>query len=318
MLRNSDPILKPKVLESGDRIALVAPARPSSMAAMERTAVQLQERGYQVARGNHVTDVHGHFAGSDEDRAADLHDAFVDPQIRAILCVRGGYGSGRLLDLLDYKLVAANPKIFVGFSDITALQLALFAKTGLVSFSGALADLDIRMGRSSGETQKSLWRALESAVPLGNVPQAPRNLSVWRSGRCHGRLLVGCLSLFCTLLGTAYQPCFEKTILLLEDIGEDPYRLDRMFNHLRLAGVFEKISGLILGRFRGSFPSNQTNAISLEKIVDDHLSGIEIPVIANYPYGHYKSRVVLPLGIAALLDTSMPSLTFTESAFAER
>ncbi len=308
--------LKPKVLRSGDRVALIAPSRPSSTDAIDRAVHHIEQRGYEVVCGSHIKARYGYLAGSDEQRASDLNWAFQDDRTQAIICARGGYGSGRILDRVDYDLVAANPKILVGFSDTTALQLALLRKSGLVSFSGALAGLDIRRGGESSSTLRNLWRALESVEPLGPVPSKAEGVDVWNQGRCSGPLLGGCLALVCSLLGTDYQPDFGGSVLLLEDIGEDPYRIDRMFNQLRLAGILEQISGLALGRFRGCFTRAAVpDSFTLQEIVRDHLEGTQIPVVANLPYGHYRTRVVVPLGVNAALDTDAPNLRITESAF---
>ena len=311
-----DPALKPRVLEAGDRVALIAPSRPSSADAIGRAVHHIEQRGYEVVCGSHIEARYGYLAGSDEQRASDLNRAFEDRRTRAIICCRGGYGSGRILDRVDYDLVAANPKILVGFSDTTALQLALLRKAGLVSLTGALADLDIRRGGESSSTLRSLWKALESVEPLGLVPSKADRVHVWNPGRRSGRLLGGCLALVCSLLGTDYQPDFRGAVLLLEDNGEDPYRIDRMFNQLRLAGILGQISGLALGRFRDCFTmATPPDSFTLEEIVRDHLEGIQIPVVANLPYGHYRTRVVLPLGVNAVLDADARSLQITESPF---
>ena len=314
--REDSTPLKPRVLRNGDRVALIAPSRPSSTDAIDRAVHHIEQRGYEVVCGSHIKARYGYLAGSDEQRAGDLNWAFQDHLTQAIICARGGYGSGRILDRVDYDLVAANPKILVGFSDTTALQLALLRKSGLVSFSGALAGLDIRRDGESSSTLRNFWRAVESAEPLGPVSSKGGRVHVWNQGRCSGPLLGGCLALVCSLLGTEYQPDFDGAVLLLEDIGEDPYRVDRMFNQLRLAGILKQISGLALGRFRGCFTRAAVpDSFTLEEIVCDHLAGIQIPVVANLPYGHYRTRVVVPFGVNAVLDTDSRNLQITESAF---
>ena len=308
--------LKPRVLQSGDRVALIAPSRPASADSIDRSVRHIEQRGYEVVCGSHIKAHYGYLAGSDEQRASDLNWAFQDKGTQAIICARGGYGSGRILDRVDYDLVAANPKILVGFSDTTALQLALLRRSGLVSFSGALAGLDIRKDGESSSTLKNLWRALESVEPMGGVPSRADRVHVWNQGKCSGPLLGGCLALVCSLLGTDYQPDFRGAVLLLEDIDEDPYRVDRMFNQLRLAGVLKQISGLALGRFRGCFTKAVLpDSFTLEEIVRDHLAETQIPIVANLPYGHYKTRMVVPLGVNAVLDTDVRNLQITESAF---
>ena len=307
------PLLKPPVLEPGDQIALVAPSGRPPPAALNESIAYLQQCGYRVKTGRHLFQSYKYLAGRDEERVADLMEAFSDVRTRAIFCARGGYGCSRLLDRLDYDKIAGNPKVLLGHSDTTALHLALYARLGLVGFTGALATLDLRPGPRTSFTQGSLWRALTTTEPLGALPAS--SMQVLAPGRACGPLLGGCLSLVCSLLGTPFLPDFKGAILLLEDVGERPYQIDRMLNQLRLAGILSQVSGIVLGQFMDCFTGpRKACSLTLSQIVEDLARDLPIPIVAGFPYGHFKRRFVLPLGVSAILDTQVPGLQITEAA----
>lgn len=307
--------LKPAPLRPGDLIALVGPSGPAPRERLETGIAYLEGRGYRVRAATHLYARHHYLAGRDEQRAADLQAALADPEVRAVVCARGGYGTGRIVDRLDYGAVAADPKIVLGFSDTTGLHLALQARTGLVVFTGGLLSMDLG-GERDPFTEEWWWRALTTAGPLGNLPLGDE-FRVLRPGRAAGPLRGGCLSLLCSLLGTPYVPDLRGAILLLEDVDEYPYRLDRMLNQLRLAGVLESIGGLVLGQFKDCFtPEEMSRSPDLEEMVMELTAGLDLPVVAGLPYGHFPTRLVLPLGVRAVLDTALPELSLVEAAFA--
>ena len=307
---------KPRPLQPGELIALVGPSGPAPREKLEAGIAYLEERGYRVRPGRHLFERHHYLAGSDAQRAADLRQAFADPGVRAIFCARGGYGTGRLLDRLDYEAIAADPKIVLGFSDTTGLHLALQAHCGLVCFTGGLVSMDLADERDPF-TEEWLWRTLTHTEPLGALPLGGE-LKVLRPGRAVGPLRGGCLSLLCSLMGTSYVPDLAGAILLLEDVDEYPYRLDRMLNHLRLAGVLERLSGLVLGQFKDCFtPEEMVRSPDLEEMVLELTEGLDLPVVTGVPYGHFRRRLVLPLGVEAVLDTALPELRLTQSAFVD-
>lgn len=308
--------LKPPALTDGGQIAIVAPARPSAAQLLAEARAYFEGRGYRVTEGEHVSDHHHYLAGTDMDRAQDLMTAFEDTQIEAIICARGGYGSGRLLSLLDYDRIASNPKTFVGFSDTTALQLALYHRSGLISFSGALADIDLARRPPDPLVEESLWSALTSADPLGDlgvtyplqVLQAGSNLAV-------GPLIPANLAVLCSLIGTPYMPDLSGAILLLEDVDEHPYRLDRMLNQLRLADILPRLSGLVFGEFKDCFVGNDTDP-TLEQLALEATRGLDLTVVGEFPYGHHVSRVVVPVGVAAAISVEDRALHVTGTALA--
>ena len=219
--------LKPPALSEGGQIAIVAPARPSTADQLAATRAYLEGRGFRVWEGKHVFDHHHYLAGADTDRAQDVMAAFENPQIEAIICARGGYGSGRLLPFLDFESIASNPKILVGFSDTTALQLALYHRSRLVSFCGALADTDLSGPARDPLVEESLWLALTNTEPLCRLGVVtPLRILQEGSRAPVGPLIPANLAVLCSLLGTPYMPDLSGVILLLEDVDEHPYRLD--------------------------------------------------------------------------------------------
>ena len=303
----------PSPLRSGDLIALVAPSRPAASAAVEDAVAYLQERGFRVLVSPRIDEYHYYVPSADRHKADELNRLFADPEVRCCLCARGGYGSGRLLDRIDYGAVQNNPKILVGFSDTAALQLALYCRSGLVSFTGALTDFDLAPERRDSLLESSLWQRLMVPEAAGRLPVAPDSLAVLSHGSAFGPLIPTNLALLCSLLGTPYFPSLRGAILLLEDVAEHPYRIDRMLNQLRLAGVLDEIAGLVLGQFSDCFTAEQMpHSPTLREMVSQLLVDRDIAIVAGFPYGHFPRRLVLPLGTLAELDTSGPWLSLVE------
>lgn len=297
-----DP-LRPRALRPGDTVALVAPSRPSDPELLDRAAGYLENRGFRVARGRHVHDRYHYLGGRDADRARDLMEAFLDDRVAALLCARGGFGTGRVVDLLDYDAIAAHPKAVVGFSDSTGLHLALYARTRLVGFTGALADFDLGGDRPDPLLEDWLWRLLTALEAPGPLPTGPAGLTVWRRGSATGPLVPANLALLCSLLGTPYAPRLEGAVLLLEDVSEFPYRVDRMLTQLRLAGVLGGLSALVLGVFQDCFaPPEMDRSPTLEELVIDAVGGYDLPVVSGVEYGHRHPRAVLPVGVPACVE----------------
>lgn len=305
-------LIKPPGLEKGQTVGVLGPAGPMQPERLNRGIEYLQQHGFHVKLGAHVHDRVGYLAGADAGRLRDLHDMFADPEVNAIFCTRGGYGTPRLLDRLDYELIRQNPKVVVGYSDITALQMAIFARTGLATFSGPM--VAVEMGKGMSEfTETHFWPTITS-------PRAPKKLSdlsgpltCIKPGTARGRLLGGCLSLLTTLVGTPFLPQLQGAILLLEDIGEEPYQIDRRLMQLKLAGILGKIQGLVLGRFPDCAPENPDESLTLEEVVRDIVSDLNIPVVMNLPYGHVDTKYTIPLGVQASLDADAGYLEILES-----
>lgn len=291
----------PAPLRPGALIGVLSPASPAEEERIEQGLERLRSRGYRLREAPHARARLGYLAGSDEERAKDLMELWADEEVEALFCLRGGYGTLRLLDRLDYSLFREHPKPLVGYSDITALQWAIWAKSKVVSFSGPMV---AGLGEADSFTWEKLWAVLEGETWEGVLRDEARPWEVWRSGEAEGRLMPGNLSLIVSLMGTPYLPDLEGAILVLEDVGERPYRVDRALNQLRLAGVFHRLAGLVLGDFGETFAeSGPQEPWSLRRIVETVVEGTDFPIVAGLAYGHLRRRFTLPVGAWARLRT---------------
>jgi muramoyltetrapeptide carboxypeptidase len=317
---DSLPLIKPPRLSKGDVVSIVAPASaPPDPAAIDRSVVALEKLGFVPKLGTHVRKRNGFLAGTDAERVADLMDAFVDPSVKAIVCLRGGYGTARLLPLLDYSLIRQNAKVLVGYSDITTLHCALLVRAGLVSFHGPMLNSEIA-GNAPSFAIESLLRTVMKAEPVGGIRQGyegPAPLIV-RGGVAQGPLVGGNLSVLCTTLGTRFQPEFKGRILFLEDVGERPYRIDRMLTHLLNAGLLQQAAGVAVGLNKDCEDPKAADAgeyrQTLEDVLRERLEGLGVPVVAGLPFGHVPFNATLPVGIRATLDAERGDLVFEEAA----
>lgn len=309
-------MIRPAALPKHATIGIISPSSPQRDATrLDRGVQYLESMGYTVKLGRHVLARHaGYLAGTDEERAADLHDMFTDPQVSAIFCARGGYGCARLLEHIDFALIRRNPKILVGFSDVTVLQLAILKRTGLVTFSGAMPSVDMADGFHP-LAEEQFWRVLTSRRPLGVLRQ-PYPMNVIRKGDAQGPLIGGNLSVLASLLGTRFLPDLTGSILTLEDIGEATYRIDRMLVHLAMSTQRMPPSGVVYGSWSqaesasGSTPHREVGDVLAERI--DVASG---PIVSGLMYGHQAEKFTLPLGVMARLRSAGGgSLSLLEAA----
>lgn len=309
-------ILKPKKLKKGDLIGIISPAStPSDLSKIEKGVKYLESLGYRVEVGENVGKEHGYLAGSDDERLNDFHAMFKNKDVKAIFSVRGGYGSGRLLDKINYSLIKRNPKIFVGYSDITALHLALFKKAGLLTFAGPMLATDFS-GKINTFAEENFWRILTSSKKIGKLhnPNGEK-FYVLNSGRAEGNILGGNLAVLTSIMGSEYFPSFKNSILFLEDIGETPYKIDRFFNQLKLAKIFNQTNGVILGRFTDCYEKDKSKStIKLNEVIDHYFSKLKIPVIYNFSHGHIKENITIPIGLNCKLNSSRCFVEITESA----
>ena len=279
------------------KIALIAPSSPAPDLTPETIKVLrdlFEAGGYQLHLGSHVLDSVRYLAGMDADRAQDVMRAFCDETVDAVMTVRGGYGSPRILDLLDYKLLREHKKPFVTVSDGTALQTALYTKSGISGYSG-LQGLFFLNPKNEKLVQTGLL-ALQ-----GNMPDIPIR-EVWSKGVAKGVTVGGNLTVFMGLIGTPYFPDMKGKILVMEDINEYPYRVDRMLMHLQLAGVFREIAGIILGDFSGCISIDEGDGDS-EDVFQDYFQNFPVPVV-QINYGHRNRETVVPMGKEVLIDTN--------------
>ena len=288
------------VIRPGDQIAVISPAGNVKDLALKRGIRAIEVKGFKVQLGQHALFQHRELAGKDDQRIQDLLWALRDPDVRGIFFSRGGYGSSRLLNILDRRGIGKQPKLLVGFSDTTAIQWALWKMWQWGSLSGPLVtELG---GKLSSNAEDNFWKVAQGNVKSVSFDVTPVNIV--KHGEARGVLLPGCLTLICNLLGTPYLPDLSGAILIIEDIGEVPFRIDRMLVHLKNAGVFDRIGALIIGEFLKS--DAKTKAIShneLHQRLSEILNDFPGPIITGFPYGHGSNRWTLPIGLETLIST---------------
>lgn len=311
-LQNETPLTvkKPKGLIKGDLIGVTGPAGSIwNKAHITKIEGIMDELGFKTKMGQTLYEQDGFLAGDDDMRATELMDMFKDKSIRAILTMRGGWGCARILDKLDYDVIKANPKIIMGFSDITSLVNAIHVKTGLVTFHGPC-------GYSSwgSFTKDQVIKNLAVGEPftMKNPADNLTDLKTWSSGKAKGRLIGGNLTVVVSMVGTDYEPDWNNRILLLEEIKEEPYRVDRMLWQLKQAGVFDQISGLVIGSFRKCTPEEPEKSFTLEQIFEQHFKDAKFPVYQGASFGHITPKFTLPLGILAEMDADAQTITILE------
>ncbi len=300
-------IIKPSRIKKGATLGLVAPASPIYIESQFDTMISnLQDLEYELKLGIHIKDRNGYLAGNDKDRAQDLMDMFLDNEVDAILCTRGGYGCNRILPLLDFELIKSNPKPLIGFSDITSLHLAIQQKTGLVTFHGPV-------GKSEWtDFTIQAWDEvlIDGKKPTYVTPEDQEDSFVINPGIASGKLLGGNLTVLTSMIGSEYLPDFKGSILFLEDIGEDVYRIDRMLTQLKLAGILKQLNGLVFGKCTDC--SSGPNSLSLKDVFDDHLSLLDIPAFYGAMISHEDDNITLPVGIQASINANEKSISLLE------
>ncbi len=307
---------KPKALKPGDTIGLIAPSGSTNDADMAAKGTKfLADLGFKVKTGKSCTAKYGYLAAPDTLRASDVNDFFADAEIDGIVCFKGGYGTPRILDALDYGLISANPKVFVGYSDITGMHLAIQRYTGMPTFHGIMA---VSMVGSADRFSVDSWmRAIGAEGPLGRLdppPGANPGPVSLVGGKARGILIGGNLSLVAALAGTPYALDPRGKILFLEDIDEEPYRLDRMLTQLRLAGVFEQCEGIVLGNWNNCGAKDPTRSLTLAEVFRDVIAPSGKPCITDFAAGHCVPTHTMPFGVEAFLDADEATLEITESA----
>ncbi len=312
---------KPARLNPGDTIAIVAPASPPpDPKTIGRSMDVLERLGFKPKLAPNARKRCGFLAGTDRQRAGDLMKMFTDKKVKAILCIRGGYGTGRLLPLLDYRTIGSHPKIFIGYSDITALHCAFLKKANLISFHGPMLNSDLTNPELPGFTLESFLRTLMQPVAPGSIRQGYKRdtIRVLRRGAARGPLLGGNLSLICSLIGTPFEPSFKKAILFLEDLDEMPYRFDRMLTHLLNAGLLQQVAGIAIGINRNCEDPRAKRTREYRQTVEDvlreRLLPLKVPVVVGLPFGHIPFNATLPNGARARLDAVRGDLIIEEAA----
>lgn len=316
------PLRKPRALRSGDTVGVLMPSThvpdPDRLANVRRT---VEHFGLRLKLGRHVGKRTWNYAASVEERVDDLHTMFRDPQVKAIFSIGGGYGTMQILDHLDYDLIRAHPKIFTGYSDITALHLAFHKLSGLVTFHSPVV-----LSAFTEYTQTHFRRALFEPKPMGVIrnpteSNALRPAHPWRTirpGRARGSLVGGNLTLISTTMGTRYEIDTRGSILFLEDVGEETYSIDRMLTQLQLAGKLRHAAGIVWGECAdcgpGVYRPSAASPFTLGETIDNVLGDLNVPVLAGLTIGHTSDQATLPLGVTATLDADKGELIIEESA----
>lgn len=309
-------LLKPKALKKGDKVGLLSPAsRPDGPGALARCLKVIEWMGFKPVVGQHALSMQGFLAGSDTDRLSDLMGFFKDNSIKGIFCLSGGYGSLRLLDRIDYKAIAENPKVFVGSDDNTALLLAIHKRTNMVVFHGPnLDELNSPSGFEDMQLVVGHKKPLKPLnVRIGKIAFGGAHYAPF-AGVASGTLMGGNLTAIGSLMGTPYQPDLNKSILFLEDRNERNDMLDRWFSTLYVSGQLAKVAGVAFGDFINCGRKGSSNMLSLEDLFGDRLVEIKKPSCFGFPIGSGEDSYTIPIGINASLNTTTGKLEFLDSA----
>ncbi len=313
----NEKIVKPKRLKRGDTIAIIAPSSGISESALAKSLQNMADLGFNIKIGKHTMSVNGFLAGNDKERLEDLHWAFGDKTVDAIWCVRGGYGATRFLPSVNFDLIRKNPKVFVGYSDITALHTAIYQNTNLVTFHGPVASSTF-----SDYPKKHVVNVLMNPSAPYKIELSPDNIAkesnlykteIITKGKARGKLVGGNLSLLTAMAGTPFALRNTKgKLLFIEDVGEKPYRIDRMFVQLKQSINLRELAGIALGVFENCNPPDAASQTVID-VVRDELGNLGIPVIYGLSFGHIRDQFTLPVGIEAEMDTEKATMTFLET-----
>lgn len=318
--QSTEKALFPHPLKKGDHVGLIAP----SAATDEELLFQLAEEtlialGFEVQLGKHLKNRHGHLAGTDHERAEDLNEMFANPDIKAIICIRGGSGAARILPLIDYEAIRKNPKPILGYSDITALHNAIYAQTGLITFHGPNGTGSWNSFNVNQFEQMFFEQQLvkfENEQRLGNDLIIKENrIQTITPGTTEGIIIGGNLTVFTALAGSPYLPDFTDKILFLEDVGEEPYRIDRMMSTLKLMGALDKIKGFIFGQCSGCDPSSGYGSLTLWQVLQDYIGPLDIPAYKGAMIGHISKQFIVPIGAKVRMDADKGTFEMTHKIF---
>jgi muramoyltetrapeptide carboxypeptidase len=305
-------VIKAPALQKGDTIAITSPAGavwyPEGI---EKFTAIIQNLGFKVKAGKTLTEKFGYFAGKDELRAQELNDLFTDKKVQGIFCMKGGWGCARLLSMLDYYNIRMNPKVLMGFSDITALLVAIQARTGLVTFHGPVGN----SGWNDFSVSYVKSVLMDKEQTLLNVGPKEEDLPVViNPGKARGVLVGGNLSVLAGIIGSAYLPQWKNKILFLEETEEEPYSIDRMLTQLRLAGVLDAISGFVFGKCVKCEAEEPEKSFTFMEVINQHIKPLGIPSFYGAMIGHIENKLTVPVGIMAEMDAAKGTIQLLEAA----
>lgn len=298
-------MLLPNRLQKGDTVGVIAPAGPPNQKNLHQALKFLDELGLNVKLGRYIESKYGYLAGTDDERLSDFHEMIEDPQIQGIFFARGGYGTGRIAANIDYELIKQYPKIIWGYSDITYLHTAIRQATGLVTFHGPMVATDM-VDKQFDEKTRMMFNQLFTPTEL-HYTEAYSPLTTLVEGRSRGQIVGGNLSLIVSTLGTPFEIEMKDKLLLIEEIGEMPYRVDSMLNQLVLAGKLQQVAGILIGDFVKAETGDKPS-LSLEEVFRDYFGDLGCPVMSGFKIGHCFPHFAIPLGVEGTLDTKSKTL----------
>lgn len=303
-LNESQKVVLPPRLKKGDVIALTAPAGAIFHEdSIQKATLAFEKEGFRVEHGKTLSQKYGYLAGKDEFRANELHELFENKNVKALVAMRGGWGCARLLPLLDFTRIAPNPKIVCGFSDITTLLLAIYAKTGMVTFHGPVGNSTLE-----GFTMENFLRIVKDAEAPAMKQPANDTLSVILAGKSTGTLLGGNLTVLCSLLGTGFLPPLDDAMLFLEETEEEPYQVDRLLTQLELQGTLKNANGIIFGKCSKCEAEEPEKSFTLDEVFRQKFGVLSVPVATGFSIGHVKDKFTFPVGASATFDTNSSTL----------
>lgn len=314
------PLIKPPRLRRGDLVGLVAPSGHATDASIQKAVEHIEALGFRVKQGNYLRDVWGNYGGTVAARIADLHAMFRDPEVKAVWAIRGGSGAISLLKHIDYALIRKHPKVLLGYSDITALHLAIQRHARLVTFHGPVA-----VSTPSDYSNEHMLAVLTDPRPSYTIAMSQENaeraaeqpwygIRTVHGGVATGRLIGGNLSLVSALAGTPYAADLREALVFLEEVNEEPYRIDRWMTQLDLAAGFDEAAGVMIGICENCGPQGDGPSLTLDETLDVHLKPLHVPAVTGYSFGHIRNQFTLPVGVHARLDAQAQTLTLLEPA----
>ncbi|MDJ0659199.1 MAG: LD-carboxypeptidase [Crocosphaera sp.] len=313
-------VIKPRKLKPGSGVGLVSPSGTTFITEhIDIVQDAVKALGLVPYIAPHILDQYGYLAGKDQDRANDINRFFADPKIDLILPIRGGWGCARILPYLDYNLIKNNPKIIIGFSDLTTLLMAIYTQSGLVTFHGPNGMTSWRENQVTSFKQalftdkKISFRNEKASEDNDRLMQVKNRITTINSGTAKGKIIGGNLSVLSAIIGSPYVPDFSGHILFIEDVGENIYRIDRMITHLKVAGILDKISGFIFGECTNCLPDGGYASLTLEQVLTDHIKPLEIPAWMGATIGHIEPILTFPMGVEVEINADTGTINYLES-----
>lgn len=315
--------IKPNRLSEGDKIGLIAPGWMITESQLNDSITNLKQLDFEPFYTKRILGSYGYFSGSDKDRAADINEMFVNPDVKGIFCAHGGYGCTRILKLLDYNAIKKNPKVIIGYSDSTAILNSIHQETGLITFHGPISrtinnDYNFQQFNNvilNPIINYKIDNKIEDIETIANKPEFNRYTII--KGDAKGKLIGGNLTLICSMIGTKYQMDFKDKIVFIEDIGEEPYRIDRMLTQLIEIGALQKASGIVFGVFKGCEKSKKSiapNSFALREVINERIKPLNIPSAYGLSFGHNKCHFTIPVGLDAKLDADNQTIQLLDYA----